>query len=100
MAASPDYRQHLEVETPEHVVIDYEIAGLGSRGLSTIIDTTIVVLLMAATIYVMIKVRQATDISLTWLLPLVQFALVWGYFAFFRGSATGRRRERSGWGSG
>jgi len=90
MAASPDYRQHLEVETPEHVVIDYEIAGLGSRGLSTIIDTTIVVLLMAATIYVMIKVRQATDISLTWLLPLVQFALVWGYFAFFEGFRDGQ----------
>ena len=26
-----DLRQHLEVETPEHVTLDYEIAGLGSR---------------------------------------------------------------------
>jgi len=90
MAASPDYRQHLEVETPEHVVIDYEIAGLGSRGLSTIIDTTIVLVLMAATLYVMVKFRQATDISLAWLLPLVQFALLWGYFAFFEGFRDGQ----------
>ena len=26
----PDYRQHLEIETPEHVVLDLEIAGIGS----------------------------------------------------------------------
>ena len=38
-----DFRQHLEVETPEHVVLDYEIAGLGSRALAAIIDTLILI---------------------------------------------------------
>ena len=32
--APPDYRQHLEIETPEHVVLDLEIAGIGSRALA------------------------------------------------------------------
>ena len=30
--------QHLEIETPEHVVLDLEIAGVGSRGLAALID--------------------------------------------------------------
>src|SRR5262249_18059932 len=33
-----DYRQHLEVETPEHVVLDLEIAGIGSRTLAAVLD--------------------------------------------------------------
>ena len=37
----PDYRQHLEVETPEHVVLDLEIAGIGSRALAAILDMLI-----------------------------------------------------------
>jgi hypothetical protein len=38
-----DYRQHLEVETPEHVVLDLEIAGVGSRALAAILDMIILV---------------------------------------------------------
>ncbi len=30
--APADYRQHLEIETPEHVVLDLEIAGIGIAG--------------------------------------------------------------------
>ena len=36
--APPDYRQHLEIETPEHVVLDLEIAGIGSRALAAVLD--------------------------------------------------------------
>ena len=39
----PDYRQRLLVETPEHVVLDLEIAGVGSRALAAIIDMLILV---------------------------------------------------------
>ena len=38
-----EYRQHLEVETPEHVVLDLEIAGVGSRALAAILDMLILV---------------------------------------------------------
>ena len=41
--APPDYRQHLEVETPEHVVLDLEIAGIGSRALAAVLDMAILV---------------------------------------------------------
>ena len=41
MTTTPDFRQHLEVETPEHVLLDYEIAGLGSRALAALVDTGI-----------------------------------------------------------
>ena len=43
-----DYRQHLEVETPEHVVLDYEIAGVGSRTLAAAADWIIISLLAIA----------------------------------------------------
>ena len=36
-----DFRQHMEVETPEHVVLDLEIAGVGSRLLAAVIDTAV-----------------------------------------------------------
>jgi len=39
----PDYRQHLEIETPEHVVLDLEIAGIGSRALAAVLDMLIVI---------------------------------------------------------
>ena len=44
-----DYRQHLEIETPEHVVLDYEIAGVGSRTLAAVADwliLTVIVLIV------------------------------------------------------
>ena len=41
--APPDYRQRLLVETPEHVTLDLEIAGIGSRALAALIDVLILV---------------------------------------------------------
>src|SRR5690349_3160124 len=48
MTAAPDLRQHLEVETPEHVTLDLEIAGVGSRVLAALIDGTIVTAIIVA----------------------------------------------------
>ena len=55
MAELRDYRQHLEVETPEHVVIDYEIAGLGSRALASMIDTAIILVLIIALVVLALR---------------------------------------------
>ena len=33
--------QRLEIETPEHVVLDLEVAGVGSRALAALIDSAI-----------------------------------------------------------
>ncbi|HEV8148802.1 MAG TPA: hypothetical protein VGP61_01315, partial [Gemmatimonadales bacterium] len=44
-APRADYRQHLEIETPEHVILDYEVAGIGSRTLAAVADWLILLVL-------------------------------------------------------
>lgn len=90
MPAAPDYRQHLEVETPEHVLIDYEIAGLGSRSLAVMIDTVIITCLMIALVLIMFLVSATLGRLLFPLVGLGMFALVWGYFALFEGFRDGQ----------
>ncbi|HEV8196430.1 MAG TPA: stage II sporulation protein M [Gemmatimonadales bacterium] len=85
-----DYRQHLEVETPEHVVLDYEIAGVGSRTLAAAADWFIITLLaLAATL----ALGLWKDGGSTWLaavLVLVLYSIVWGYFTCFEGLRQGQ----------
>lgn len=84
-----DYRQHLEVETPEHVVLDYEIAGIGSRTLAAAADWLILaVILLAGSL----GLGLWRDLS-TWVtavLVLVLYGIVWGYFTFFEGIRRGQ----------
>jgi uncharacterized membrane protein SpoIIM required for sporulation/uncharacterized RDD family membrane protein YckC len=95
MPAPTDFRQHLEVETPEHVVLDYEIAGLGSRALATILDTLVLgVWLLAVLIVVTTQFNPGPWLGAA--MTVVTFASVWGYFTFFeglrRGQTPGKRR--------
>jgi len=88
------YRQHLEVETPEHVFLDYEIAGIGSRALAKFLD-----LLLLAGLGVLLGIGLSLwrEVSawLTAIQILLGFALSWGYFAglegFLRGRTPGKR---------
>ena len=90
---APDYRQHLEIETPEHVVLDLEIAGIGSRALAAVLDMLILggatlALLLALSIlagYGFTVGRMGTAI-----LVLGGF-LAWnGYFILFEGMRRGQ----------
>ena len=64
-----DFRQHIEVETPEHVVLDLEIAGVGSRLLAAVIDTALIggltlvvaLLLMVLAEIGLVRVGEVTD---------------------------------------
>jgi uncharacterized membrane protein SpoIIM required for sporulation/uncharacterized RDD family membrane protein YckC len=95
---TPDYRQHLEVETPEHVVLDLEIAGIGSRALAALVDMLI---LVGAGVALMVALGLLGGFGLTlgpWgsaLLLLGGFAAWTGYFIFFealrRGQTPGKR---------
>ncbi|HET7600496.1 MAG TPA: RDD family protein, partial [Gemmatimonadales bacterium] len=96
----PDYRQHLEVETPEHVVLDLEIAGIGSRVLAALVDNAILVALSAAAV---LLIAVASGYGLLpaggWVvaaLLLSGFALWTGYFILYeglrRGQTPGKRR--------
>ncbi|MFL5515054.1 MAG: stage II sporulation protein M [Gemmatimonadales bacterium] len=88
-----DYRQHLEVETPEHVVLDLEIAGVGSRALAAILDMSI---LIGSFLGVMTVLAIIAGYGLTVgrlggaILLLVGFAAWTGYFIFFEGLRQGQ----------
>jgi uncharacterized membrane protein SpoIIM required for sporulation/uncharacterized RDD family membrane protein YckC len=88
-----DYRQHLEVETPEHVVLDLEIAGIGSRALAAIVDMLI---LVGGIFAAMVAFGILVGFGLTlgpWgsaILLLGGFAVWTGYFVFFEGLRRGQ----------
>ncbi len=93
----PDFRQHLTVETPEHVLLDYEVAGIGSRTLAAIIDHTIMLALLLG-LLALARWSRASWMDST-IGPVVLafggFVIVWGYFtlceAFWRGQTPGKR---------
>jgi uncharacterized membrane protein SpoIIM required for sporulation/uncharacterized RDD family membrane protein YckC len=91
--APTDYRQHLQVETPEHVLLDLEIAGVGSRTLAGLID---MLLLIGSTFAVLIVLGIVAGFGLTFgpigsaLLALGGFAAWTGYFVFFEGLRQGQ----------
>ncbi|MBA3259602.1 MAG: stage II sporulation protein M [Gemmatimonadales bacterium] len=89
----PDYRQHLEVETPEHVMLDLEIAGIGSRALAAIVDLLILTGgflggLLAFSILVGFGISLGPWGSA--ILLLGGFATWTGYFIFFEGLRRGQ----------
>lgn len=92
MTAPFDYRQKLEVETPEHVMLDYEVAGLGSRALAAIIDTGIVVAIeVALTLGVSLVLSRLTgNLTAMTLFILASFLVLFGYFALFEGFRNGQ----------
>jgi len=88
----PDFRQHLEVETPEHVVLDYEIAGLGSRAMAAVMDLSILMVWGLALLVLAITFSGGTGES-TWFMAaygIAWFASSWGYFVFFEGLRGGQ----------
>lgn len=93
MTHTPDYRQHLEVETPEHVILDYEIAGLGSRAYATLLDSLILMLSLFGLILLMLIFAGITGLAGAWtsaLMAVAVFASMWGYFTLFEGYRNGQ----------
>jgi len=90
----------VEVETPELVVVSYDLAGVGSRMNAAVID-----LLVCAFFIFMVAVLAAMAIPQTvgdrltadeiggWaiaVLIMAQFAVLWGYYVLFEALADGR----------
>src|SRR5688500_16667063 len=89
----PDYRQRLLVETPEHVTLDLEIAGVGSRALAALLDMLILVgcLLLTLIVFGVVAGFGVTFGSLgSALLLLLGFAVWNGYFILFEGLRQGQ----------
>ena len=83
------HRQHLEVETPEHVILDYEIAGIGSRSLAALADWLILLLVVGGGSTALGVFRRDAPWVMAVLL-LGFLAAMWLYFSCFEGLRRGQ----------
>lgn len=90
-------QESLKVKTPEHVTLNFRLAGLGSRGAAQIADTVILSFLYTG----MIAIIIFTENQLEWYFNearsmivafaiIVLFAIQWGYFFLFEWFNNGR----------
>ena len=107
-------QEEYTIDTPENVSFGYEIAGIGSRFLSGLIDTVILLLallflnIVLAALMDWVNTDQVAaaiigeETSVTWagglilaIYTLLNFVLIWGYFVVFEltwnGQTPGKR---------
>src|SRR5262245_36406500 len=93
----------VSIVTPDHIELDFELAGLGSRFLALLIDTVLIGVLVFALV-ILAVVLGIGSLSLrslnadSWVLAfaiVVYFLITWGYFLFFealnRGQTPGKK---------
>jgi uncharacterized RDD family membrane protein YckC len=94
----------LDIQTPENVAFGYQVAGIGSRFLASLLDTIIVVLLQVAVLVVLALILDSFDGSAfgdqlsAWIYAifgLIAAIFYWGYYIFFEmlwnGQSPGKR---------
>jgi uncharacterized RDD family membrane protein YckC len=95
----------LQIDTPENVTFDYDVAGIGSRFLAALVDTLLLLLAEVILIGSLIWLASALDsilfskdVPVWWFLAifgLVAFGFFWGYYIFFEimwnGQTPGKR---------
>lgn len=94
--AGPGLARTLRVDTPEQVELGFEIADLGSRFLAFLLD--FVVLLTSLLGLGLLAYWASTRLQLSerlfgwsgFVLSLVGFVVLWGYFVYFEGFRNGR----------
>ncbi len=91
---------NINIETPENITFGYALAGLGSRFLSTMIDTIIIVFLLflanlLAVYLILLANLQDSPGWIIAILSALNFLLVWGYYIIFEsvwnGQTPGKR---------
>ena len=99
MAASArdlDLRQHHGVETPEHVDVQFELAGVGSRmaaGLLDLLFLILALLVLGIGGGAIGDTLASGSMARSWLsavMILLTFCFVWGYFTLFEALNGGR----------
>lgn len=98
--------EYLEIDTPENIAFGYPLAGIGSRFIAALVDTTLILLLQAIVIVLGILLTGMffADASaslfdpgglLLGIIGLISFAFLWGYYIFFEllwnGQSPGKR---------
>src|SRR5213596_170043 len=99
MAASArdlDLRQHHGVETPEHVDVQFELAGVGSRmaaGLLDLLFLVLALLVLGIGGGAIGDTLASGSMARSWLsavMILLTFCFIWGYFTLFEALNGGR----------
>jgi len=88
-----DLSRRLEVETPEHVLLQFELAGVGSRAAAAIVDQVILFAVLLSLFIVFSATGALGDLAAAWANALwvaLSFLIFWSYFAAFEGLANGR----------
>src|SRR2546428_4264883 len=87
----------LEIETPDHVVLRYQLAGAGNRGFAAILDFLVAFLFIFGMGFVFdqfVERSPALGSSAGWL-ALVDLLIAWSYFIFlewlWNGQTLGKR---------
>lgn len=94
----------LDIQTPENVAFGYQVAGIGSRFLATLLDTAIILLLQIAVLVAFALILRAFNLDVlegglgAWAYAafgLIAFLFYWGYYIFFEmlwnGQTPGKR---------
>jgi uncharacterized RDD family membrane protein YckC len=101
--------ERVHISTPDHVSLEFELAGPGSRFSAYVIDFIFNVLLIIAVLLAafvtgaLVALRSLTDMAgdtgVSWIwavIVLIIFLINWGYYVFFegigKGSTPGKRR--------
>lgn len=89
--------RQVEVETPEHVAISYELADLGSRFAALLLDGLVIggilfflwvgIPLLVTSIGTLPAALASTGLAL---LVLASFVVFWGYFVYYEGFRDGQ----------
>ena len=85
--------EHLSIETPEQIKINYTIAGIGSRFYAALIDIAVLTPIVLIGIYVTIRAMVDLNEMLNWLAAIAgvaTFALLWGYYMVFELTTNGQ----------
>lgn len=96
------FEQQLQIETPENVVFGYEVAGIGSRFMATMIDSLILMLLFVlgavAGGFLTSSAESLISGSAGWIaaiFTIITFLIFFGYYVIFEtvwnGQTPGRR---------
>ncbi|MHB8630445.1 MAG: RDD family protein [Candidatus Limnocylindria bacterium] len=85
----------LEVETPDHVVLRYTLAGVGNRGFAAVVDFLIALLITAGLEIGYGRIGAPGEAVLGGFIRIVLFVLGWSYFILFEwlwnGQTVGKR---------
>ncbi len=85
LSAPPDLRQRLGVETPEHVEVHLELAGLGSRTAAAALDTLLVMLglWLLAIVAQSLGGEGMHGLAQAWIVGVLILLYVFAFFGYF-----------------